>query len=173
MKKAMSVLVFLLSMAVLFSCAGDKGATGAANPLAAAAKEESAPAPGQAYDCKYFTLTVAQGWEAGPLTYGMVNVLPRGKVSPGLYFKFEGDGNAAGTAEASIAGMIKNYNGAPMTDSSIAGTVFKTTTYIYSGMTQTMHVAFRNGTKVTITIEGVNGKDNADIKAMLATVAFK
>ncbi len=173
MKKAVAVPVFLLSIAVLFSCGGDKGSAGAGIPLAAAAKAEIAPAPGQAYDCKYFTMTVAQGWEAGPLTFGMVNVLPRGKVSPGLYFKFEGDGNAAGTAEASIAGMIKNYNGAPMTDSAIAGTAFKTTTYAYSGMTQTMHVAFRNGSKITITIEGVNGKDNADIKAMLATVTLK
>ncbi len=109
-------------------------------------------------------MTVAEGWEAGPLTFGMVNVLPRGKVSPGLYFKFEGDGNAAGTAEASIGSMIKNYNGSPMEESAIAGTPFKTTTYSYSGMTQTMHVAFRSGTKVTITIEGANGKENPDIR---------
>ncbi len=174
MKKTMAVLVFLMSMAVLFSCGGDKSTAGAAaGPVVATAKEEIAPPAGQAYDCKYFTMTVAQGWEAGPLTFGMVNVLPMGKVSPSLYFKFEGDGNAAGTAEASIENMIKNYNGVPMTDGSIAGTVFKSTTYTYSGMTQTMHVAFRNGTKITITIEGVSGKDNPDIKAMLATVALK
>jgi hypothetical protein len=40
-------------------------------------------------------------------------------------------------------------------------------------MTQTMHLGFCNGTKITITIESVNGKENADIKAMLATVVLK
>ena len=174
MKKTMAVLGFLMFMAVLFSCGGDKGAVGgAAGPADAVAKSEVAPPAGKAYDCKYFTMTLAEGWDAGPLTFGMVNVLPKGKVSPGLYFKFEGDGNAAGTAEASIESMIKNYNGAPMTESSIAGTAFKTTTYSYSGMTQTMHVAYRNGTKITITIEGVGARDNSDIKAMLGTVALK
>jgi hypothetical protein len=36
-----------------------------------------------------------------------------------------------------------------------------------------MHVAFRNGTKITITIESVGAKDNPDIKAMLATVVSR
>ncbi len=41
-------------------------------------------------------------------------------------------------------------------------------------MTQTMLVAFRNGTKVTITIEGANGKENPDNPGhMLASVALK
>jgi hypothetical protein len=167
MKKTMAALIFLVLMAVLVCCGGEKGAAGTAG------KKEAAPAVGTAYDCNYFSMTVAQGWEAGPLTLGMVNVLPKGKVSPGLYFKFEGDGNALGTAEASIDSMIKDYNGSPMADSTIAGIPFKTTTYSYSGMTQTMYVAFRSGTKVTITIEGANGKDNPDIQAMLASVAFK
>jgi hypothetical protein len=130
-------------------------------------------AAGEDYNCKYFTIKVAEGWTAGPLTFGMVNVLPKGKVSPGLYFKFEGDGNAAGTAEGSIGSMIQNYGGSPMTETTIAGTAFKSTTYSYSGMTQTMHVVFRNGTKITITIEGANGKDNLDIKAMLASLKLK
>jgi hypothetical protein len=73
-------------------------------------------------------MTLAEGWAAGPLTFGMmVNVLPKGKVSPGLYFKFEGNGNAAGTAEGSIETLIKNYGGSPMEDSTVAGTGFKTT----------------------------------------------
>jgi hypothetical protein len=152
MKKTAAALVFLTFMAVWFSCGGDKGA----------ARKEIAPAAGKAYDCKYFTMTVAEGWEAGPLTFGMVNVLPRGKVSPGLYFKFEGDGNSAGTAEASIAAMIKNYNGTPMAERSIAGTVFKTTTYNYSGMT-----------KITITIEGANAGNDPGIQSMLASVVLK
>jgi hypothetical protein len=164
------LLAFLALIAALLACGGDKTAAGTAGTVA---RKEAVPAAGAAYDCKYFTMTVAEGWEAGPLTFGMVNVLPRGKASPGLYFKFEGDGNAAGTAEASIGSMIKNYNGSPMAESVIAATPFKTTTYTYSGMTQTMHVAFRNGTKVTITIEGANGRDNPDIRAMLASVAFK
>jgi len=36
-----------------------------------------------------------------------------------------------------------------------------------------MHVAFRHGTKITITIEGVNGRDNPDIQAMLASLKLK
>jgi len=170
MKKTLAALFILTFMAALSCCGNDKNAAGAAG---AAAQKEVVPAAGTAYTCKYFTMTVAAGWEAGPLTFGMVNVLPRGKVSPGLYFKFEGDGNAAGTAEASIASMIKNYNGSPLEETTLAGTIFKTTTYSYSGMTQTMHVAFRGGTKVTITIEGANGRENPDIRAMLASVAFK
>jgi hypothetical protein len=69
--------------------------------------------------------------------------------------------------------MIADYGGSPMETTLIAGTEFKTTTYSYSGMTQTMHVAFRNGTKITITIEGAGAKENPDIKAMLASVALK
>ena len=165
MKKSVAILVFLTVMMVLLSCGKDKAGS--------VAKNESVVFTGKAYDCKHFTMTVAEGWEAGPLTFGMVNVLPKGKISPGLYFKFEGDGNAAGTAESSINSMIQNYGGSPMADTTIAGTGFKITTYTYSGMTQTMHVAYRNGTKITITIEGENAKDNADIKAMLGTVVLK
>ena len=164
----------LMLLALLFSCGGDKAKAGETAGAAPAAAESKGAAPGGgAYGCAYFTMTVSPGWQAGPLTFGMVNVLPIGKVSPGLYFKFEGGGNAAGTAEASINIMIKNYHGSPSEDTVIAGTVFKTTTYTYNGMTQTMNIAFRNGTKITITIEGVNGKDDPDIKAMLATVVLK
>ena len=98
MKKIAIVLTLLT---VLFSCGGDKATAGDAAGAASAVSGNAGAAPkGGAYECTYFTMTVSQGWQAGPLTFGMVNVLPRGKVSPGLYFKFEGDGNAAGTAEA-------------------------------------------------------------------------
>jgi hypothetical protein len=69
--------------------------------------------------------------------------------------------------------MIKNYNGTPMAERSIAGTVFKTTTYNYSGMTQAQYVAFRNGTKITITIEGANAGNDPGIQSMLASVVLK
>ena len=167
MKKVMAILVFLSAMMLLLACGGDKAAA------VTVAKNENAVLAGKTYDCKYFTMTLVEGWDAGPLTFGMVNVLPKGKVSPGLYFKFEGDGNATGTAEGSINLMIQNYGGSPMENTTIAGTGFKTTTYTYSGMTQTMHVAYRNGTKITITIEGTNAKDNADIQSMLGTVVLK
>jgi hypothetical protein len=176
MKKTVAVLVLLTVTAtmLLLACGGDKGNAGKASASAAAvAKNATAALAGKSYECKYFSIIRAEGWDAGPLTFGMVNVLPKGKVSPGLYFKFEGNGNAAGTAEGSINTMIQNYGGSPMEDSIIAGIGFKTTTYAYSGMTQTMHVAYRNGTKITITIEGINAKDNADIKAMLGTMALK
>lgn len=174
MKKTIAVLIFLTVITVLPSCGGDKGTTGeSADAAGMPAKNEITAPAGKAYDCKYFTMTLAEGWDAGPLTFGMVNVLPKGKVSPGLYFKFEGDGNAVGTAEGSINTMIQNYGGSAMEDTVIAGARFKTTTYNYSGMTQTMHVAYRNGTKITITIEGVGARDNSDIKAMLGTVTLK
>ncbi|MBN2345655.1 MAG: hypothetical protein JXO51_04630 [Candidatus Aminicenantes bacterium] len=163
MKKGMMALVLLSLMACGQSRGGDKG-----TPAGAAGNGAD-----EIYECEHFSMTVADGWEAGPLTFGMVNVLPKGKVSPGLYFKFEGDGNAAGSAEASIASMIQNYGGSPMEDASIAGTVFKTTTYTYGGMTQTMHVAFREGTKVTITIEGQEAKSDPGIQAMLKSVVLK
>jgi len=165
MKKRELVLVSLTIMILLSACGNDKGAAAAENAIPVAS--------GKPFDCNYFTMTVAEGWEAGPLTFGMVNVLPKGEVSPGLYFKFEGDGNAAGTAEGSIRSMIQNYGGSPLTDTTIAGIGFKTTTYSYSGMTQTMHVAYRNGSKITITLEGVNAKDNPEIKAMLTTLVLK
>jgi hypothetical protein len=139
--------------------------------------EQTAATPqvqgGTPYDCQKFSLTLAKGWTASPLAIGMVNVLPEGKVSPGLYFKFEGDGNAAGTAEESISKMIKDYKGSPMASTTIDGVEFKSTTYTYNRLVQTMHVAFRNGTKVTITTEGEGAKDNPDIQAMLAGVKFK
>jgi hypothetical protein len=174
MKKATATMIFLMTMILLPACGGDRNASGAGAATAKAPSHgETATPAGKAYDCAYFSFTLAEGWEAGPLTFGMVNVLPKGKVSPGLYFKFEGDGNAAGSAEGSIRSMIQNYGGSPMVDSVIAGVGFKTTTYTFSGMNQTMHVAFRNGTKITITIEGVKAGDNPDIRSMLASVAFK
>jgi hypothetical protein len=171
MKNKARILAFLAVLAASLSCGDKAGGTEGGN--SAAAKANIPAAAGRVYDCKYFTMTVAQGWEAGPLTFGMVNVLPKGKVSPGLYFKFEGDGNAAGTAEASIHSMIQGYGGSPMEDTAIAGIAFKTATYTYNGMTQTMHVAFRNGTKITITIEGASARDNPDIQAMLGTLVLK
>jgi hypothetical protein len=174
MKKTWALQVFPAAFLLLLACSGDKPQAG--EPAAAAAPvtgSGSTVVAGKPYDCTYFAMAVADGWEAGPLTFGMVNVLPRGKVSPGLYFKFEGDGNAAGTAEGSIETMVKKYGGSAMEDTMIAGGGFKTTTYSYSGMTQTMHVAFRNGTKVTITIEGKDAKDNPDIQAMLKSLVLK
>jgi hypothetical protein len=126
-----------------------------------------------AYECKYFTMILAAGWQASPERAGLVNVLPAGNVSPGLYFKFEGDGRALGTAEASIGEMIRNYNGSPMSETVIAGARFRSTTYTYGGMVQTMQVAFRNGTKITVTIEGKGASDNPDIRAMLKSVHFR
>jgi hypothetical protein len=153
MKKTAAILVFLTVIMLLLAYGGDKA---------------------RAYECKYFSMTLAAGWNAGPLTFGQVSVLSKGKNSPSLYLKFDGDGKAVGTAEGSIGITIKNFRGSPMEDTTIAGIGFKTTTYKnYNGMTQTMNVAYRNGTKITITIEGMNAKGNADIKAMLGTVAFK
>ncbi len=166
MNKKMILMVFLTVLILLPACGGDKSST-----ATAVDRETTAPAD-KVFECKYFTMNLVKGWDAGPMTFGMVNVLPKGKVSPGLYFKFEGDGNAAGTAEGSINSMIENYGGSPMEDTAIAATAFKTTTYAYRGMTQTMHVAFRNGTKITITIEGPQAKENPDIQSMLKTLAF-
>ncbi len=174
MKKNEFVPVFMAALALMLACGGDGGTVSPpARETSAASQNERAAPASQAFDCKHFTMTVAEGWQAGPLTFGMVNVLPRGKISPGLYFKFEGDGNAAGTAEASIQSMIRQYGGTPMTSTLIAGAGFKTTTYTYSGMTQTMHVAFRNGTKISITIEGKEAKDDPAIRAMLGSVILK
>jgi len=173
MKSSFAVLLSIFAIISLAGCGGEKAAEPAGAAAETAAASAQPAAKGAAYDCKYFSLTLADGWEASPLNLGMVNVLPKGKMSPGLYFKFEGDGNAAGTAEGSINAMITNYGGSPMASTTIAGVEFKTTTYAYSGMTQTMHVAYVKGTKVTITIEGAGAKDNPDIKAMLAGLSLK
>jgi|GEM_PF-1656061 len=177
MKRLTVLLMCSMAIALLAACGGKAkeettAASTAAAPAATAPDETKAPA-GTPYDCDKFSLTLANGWAASPLAMGMVNVLPQGMTSPGLYFKFEGDGNAVGTAEGSIGTMIKDYGGSPMETTMIAGVEFKTTTYAHSGMTQTMHVAFRNGTKITVTIEGAGAKDNADIKAMLASLRLK
>ncbi len=164
MKRKIAYLLTITTLVVMASCGGDTGTTG---------QPPDATPAGKNYDCPYFRLILAAGWDAGPATSGMVTILPKGQVSPGLYFKFEGNGNAAGTAAASINSMILNYGGSSMIDTIIGGIGFKTTTYIYSGMTQTMHVAFRNGTKITITIEGAGATDNPAIRSMLGTVAFK
>ena len=173
MRKSATILTILTLSLALFSCGQKAGEPAAPPDSGAAVKTESSAPADAAYDCQYFGLSLASGWEASPEKFGMVNVLPKGQVSPGLYFKFEGAGNALGTAEASIESMIRNYGGSPMESTTIAGVEFKTTTYTYQNMTQTMHVAFRSGTKVTITIEGVGAKDNPDIKSMLATFAVK
>lgn len=130
-------------------------------------------ARGTPYECADFKMIVAEGWQASPQTMGMVNVLPLGKTSPGLYFKFEGNGIAAGTAEASIENMISGYGGSPMESARIGGQEFKSTTYNYSGMTQTIYIAFRNGTKITITMEGTGAGDNPAIRQMLESLSFK
>lgn len=176
MKKIIALVVCFIAIAALVSCSESKP-TETAEKTEPAAQGTSAEntgdaVTGNAYDCKYFTMSVADGWEAGPETFGMVNVLPRGKTSPGLYFKFEGP-DMAGTAEESIDGMIKTYNGTPMESTTIAGIEFKTTTYTYSNMFQVMHVAYRNGTKTTITLEGEGVRDLPEIKSMLESVVLK
>ncbi len=115
----------------------------------------------------------ASGWQASPENLGVVNVFPTDKNSPGLHFKFEGNGNAAGTAEGAIISMISGYNGSPMRSATIDGVEFKTMTYTHGGRTQPVHAAFRNVTRITITMEGVGAKDLSKIKAVLPTVLFK
>ena len=172
MKKMTILFVFVVALALLVACGGEKAATDTAGDGAEAVAQKAPVA--DAVDNELFTMTPAEGWLAGPVTHGMVNVLPGdGRTSPGLYFKFEGHGNAAGTAEASIQSMIKNYNGSPMEETQIAGVPFKTTTYTFGKSVQTMHVAFRKGTKITITIEGEGAKDNPDIRAMLDSLELK
>jgi len=174
MRLIVTLLLCTALTLALFSCGGQKAEeTAGPTPSGAPAEKEQAMPQGAPYDCKYFSLTLAEGWAATTEKFGMVNILPTGKISPGLYFKFEGEGNAAGTAEASIASMIQTYGGSPVETTTIAGVEFKTTTYTYSGMEQTMHVAFRQGTKITITIEGLKAKDNPDIKAMLSSFVLK
>lgn len=173
MKKSVLLIACFSLMILMVACGGEKAVEAPAEN-SVAPTQASAPSPIiPDVDNRYFSLKLAEGWKAGPLTSGMVNILPQGKYSPGLYFKFEGDGNAAGTAEASIKAMISEYSGSPMEDAVFAGTTFKSTTYTYGGSPQTMHVAFRDGTKVTITIEGKDGKDNPDIQAMLKTLVLK
>ena len=175
--RKITVIFLVLGLALTVMACGEKpaekGATAKPGQQAVKKADKPAPAKGEAYDCEKFSLTLADGWKAGPLKMGMVNVLPNGKYSPGLYFKFEGNGNAAGTAEASIESMIERYNGSPMESTTIAGIEFKTTTYSHGGSDQTMHVAFHEGTKITITIEGKDAKNNADIKAMIASLKLK
>lgn len=180
MRKHHLAIILLASLAALVACGGNK-ADDAVKPTASDASPTSAPTPtatpagelGKPYDCDKFKIALASGWTASPLNLGMVNVLPEGKITPGLYFKFEGDGNASGTAEASIKSMIKTYGGSPMEATIIGGITFMTTTYTYNNMTQTMHVAFRNGTKITITIEGAGAKDDVGIQRTLASVVWK
>ncbi|MCX6565474.1 MAG: hypothetical protein NTW38_03480 [Candidatus Aminicenantes bacterium] len=172
MKKLLTILVCLALAFATVACGVKKGEEATASG-AAPAKPKDAVAMSGEYVCRYFNMTIASGWQASPEKLGMVNVLPNGKISPGLYFKFEGDGNALGTAEESINTMISGYNGSPMGMTTIDGVEFKTTTYTYSGMTQTMYVAYREGTKITVTIEGEGAKDNRDITAMLGTVQFR
>ncbi len=69
MKRTMTALMFSTFMAVLFSCGNDKGA-GRRRPGRPPGKG-ALPPRAQLYDCTYFTMTVAGGWEAGPLTLGM------------------------------------------------------------------------------------------------------
>lgn len=178
MKKIIALVVCFIAMAAFVSCGESKLNETAENTQTPATQGTSVEntgdvAMGNAYDCKYFTMTVADGWEAGPETYGMVNVLPKGKTSPGLYFKFEGDGNAAGTAEESIEYMIKTYNGTPMETKFIVAEEFKTTSYTYNNLHQVMYVAYRNGTKITITLEGEGVEDLPEIKSMLESVVLK
>jgi hypothetical protein len=174
MKNLLIGLLALYATMALVAC-GEKAVDASTSSDAGSGQTAATPQVpgGTPYDCQKFSLTLAKGWTASPLNLGMVNVLPEGKVSPGLYFKFEGEGNAAGTAEESITKMVKDYKGSPMESTTIDGVEFKSTTYTYNRLVQTMHIAFRNGTKVTITIEGEGAKDNADIKAMLASVKFK
>jgi hypothetical protein len=177
MKKIIALAVCFIAIVALVSCGESKPTeTDMKNetPATQSTSTENTGdvAMGNTYDCKYFTMTLADDWEAGPETFGMVNVLPKGKISPGLYFKFEGP-NTAGTAEESIIGMIKTYNGTPMESTTIAGMEFMTTTYTYSNMFQVMHVAYRDSTKITITLEGEGVRDLPEIKAMLESVVLK
>lgn len=177
MKKIIALAVCFIAIAALVSCGESKPAETAEKTETPATQSTSTEntgdaAMGDAYDCKYFTMTVADGWEAGPEQLGMVNVLPKGKISPGLYFKFEGP-YTTGTSEDSINAMIKDYNGTPMESTTIAGVEFKTTTYVFRNMFQVMHIAQRGGTKVTITLEGEGVRDLPEIKSMLESVVLK
>ena len=168
MKKKLFSLLVVSLMFWLAACGGS-GQT-------APADEQSAAVPasnGTVYDCPAFSMILAEGWQAGPLTLGMVNVLPKGKTSPGLYFKFEGNGNAAGSAEASINNMVKQYGGTVLADQIVSGQLFKGVGYTFGGSSQTMLVAFIRGTKVTLTIEGEGAWENPDIRAMLKSVKIK
>ena len=89
MKSFFAVLLSIFAIISLAGCGGEKAAEPAGGSAVAPAAEAAQPAAkGAAYDCDKFSLTLAEGWEASPLNMGMVNILPKGKMSPGLYFKF-------------------------------------------------------------------------------------
>ncbi len=172
MKKMVFFCALALLLFLLPACGGDAPAPAPA-PATNTAARTIPSSTGEAYVCPAFSMTVAEGWTAGPLNMGMVNVLPKGKNSPGLYFKFEGNGNALGSAEASMENMVKNYNGTAMADVTVSGQVFKRVSYSHGGSSQNMLVAFIHGTKVTLTVEGDGAWENPDIQNMLKSVVLK
>ena len=138
---------------------------------------DSAHAPAAAvdgvYDGEFFTMTLASGWEAAPQTRGSVTVVPKDAWVPKLSFDFEDKGDAPGTAEEAVEAIIARFEGSPMESTEIGGVEFKTTTYIFAGSTLTTHVAFRQGTKISISIEHDDAGDNPDIQTMLDSVSPK
>jgi len=113
-------------------------------------------------------------WLKDDSRIGMMMILPEtgNPEKSGVYLKFEGP-NWTGTPEESIAEMAKNYQGTPPQSVVCNGRTFVQTSYEYSGSKQTMMIAKKDGTKITVTLEGAEHASSPAVRQILESLVVK
>ncbi|MFC2146590.1 hypothetical protein ACFLRT_04425 [Acidobacteriota bacterium] len=170
MKRIFSLLMAaLLVIGFVAACGGGGESSGG--------EAQPAKANGEVFENDYFKATIPVGWTVfDDSKLAMMQIYPKGDTSmyrTTIHLKFEGKGNWHGTPEQSIASMASSYNGTAPEKIVINGTEYYKTTYEYSGHKQTMMVAKKDGSKITVTMVGKDYDKNPDIPKILETISYK
>ncbi len=166
MKKNGMLMLGLLAICMMFAACGGGGA---------------AEAQGKAFESKYFKVTLMPGWTVFEDTkLPVARIYPEkdtGMYAPTIHLKFEGPLSGhyewAGTPDKAIADMSKSYGGSAPEKEVIGGLEYYKTTYTFSNMKQTMYIAKKDGTKVSLTLVGTDYDKLPEIPAMVKTIAVK
>lgn len=173
MKRFFSHVVILLLVIGLTAACGGNGETGADG----AAKKDAAKAGGEAFENAFFKATITDGWTVfDDSKVKMMRIYPKNDTSmyaPTIHLKFEGNGNWPGTPEGAITDFAKNYKGSAAQKEVINGLEYYKTTYEYGGHKQTMMVAKKDGSKITISLVGADYDTNPAIPQILKTIVIK
>ena len=167
------VVVVLLVIGFLSACGGGDGTQGAAEAKASKAK-------GSVFENDFFKADIPEGWTVfDDSKVAMMRIYPekdKSVFAPTIHLKFEGKkagrSEWSGTPEQSIADMAKNYKGTAPEKVVINGVEYYKTTYDYGGK-QTMMVARKDGTKITVTLVGRDYHKNPTIEEILKTISYK
>lgn len=174
-KRFAYVCIVLLAFGLFIACGDNE--TPSADVAEETAAPEAAETAANTFENSFFKADIPAGWTVfDDSKVKMMRIYPEKDTSifaPTIHFKFEGSGKWGSTPEQAIKEMAGNYEGSAPEKEIINGVEYWKTMYEYGGQKQTMYVAKKDGTKITVTVVGRDYEKLPEIMKTLSTVSYK